>query len=73
MYSQTLHYGNGVFEGLRSYETPIGTQIFKAYEHFERLHYGCQRMGISLAYSIEELVSITYELLDRNNFRRNRE
>ncbi len=32
LYSQTLHYGNGVFEGIRSYETPGGAQIFKARE-----------------------------------------
>lgn len=69
MYSQTLHYGNGVFEGIRCYETPIGTQIFKGYNHFERLHHGCEVMGISLPYSVDELVSITYELLDRNNFK----
>lgn len=69
LYSQTLHYGNGVFEGIRSYATPIGTQIFKAHKHFARLKYGCKAMGITLDYSIEELVSIAYDLLDRNNLK----
>lgn len=69
LYSQTLHYGNGVFEGIRSYATPIGVQIFKASSHYKRLQYGCKVMGIKLDYSIEELVSITYELLDKNNLK----
>ena len=40
-YSQTLHYGIGVFEGIRSYKTEDGNKIFKAKEHFERLQYYC--------------------------------
>ena len=36
LYSQTLHYGNGVFEGIRAYKTNEGTSIFKAKEHYER-------------------------------------
>lgn len=69
MYGQTLHYGNGVFEGIRAYETPLGTQVFKAHAHYERLKYSCDVMGIELQHSVEELVSLTYELLDRNNFK----
>ncbi|MEP6926666.1 MAG: branched-chain amino acid aminotransferase, partial [Ginsengibacter sp.] len=38
LYTQTLHYGYGVFEGIRSYKTAAGkTKIFKEVEHFERL------------------------------------
>jgi branched-chain amino acid aminotransferase len=38
LYSQTIHYGYGVFEGIRSYKTASGkTKIFKEAEHFERL------------------------------------
>jgi len=36
LYAQTLHYGNGVFEGIRSYDTEDGVQVFKAKEHYER-------------------------------------
>lgn len=67
LYSQSLHYGNGVFEGIRSYKTLDGTKIFKAEAHFERLHYGAKVMGIPFNYSIEELTNITYELLKKNN------
>jgi branched-chain amino acid aminotransferase len=67
LYSQTLHYGAGVFEGIRSYETEDGALVFKAKEHYERLLYSAEKMHIKLKYSVEELVSITYELLERNN------
>lgn len=66
LYSQTLHYGNGVFEGIRTYKTKFGTQIFKAEAHYQRLKYGAEVMGIPFNYSIKELVDITYELLKRN-------
>ncbi|MBK6266475.1 branched-chain amino acid transaminase [Marivirga sp. S37H4] len=67
LYGQTLHYGNGVFEGIRAYKNDVGFNIFKAHEHFERLHYSAQLMHIDLPYSVDELVSISYELLDKNN------
>ena len=66
LYNQTMHYGNGVFEGIRSYETPDGTRIFKAKEHYDRLHYSADKMHISLRYSTEELEQITYRLLELN-------
>ena len=51
LFKQTMHYGIGVFEGIRSYETPDGTRIFKAKEHYDRLHYSAEKMHISLNYS----------------------
>ena len=66
-YAQSLHYGYAVFEGIRSYATPGGTQIFKAREHYERLHYSCRSIGLPFNYSIEELTDITYQLLEKNN------
>jgi len=67
LYGQTLHYGNGVFEGIRAYKNDVGFNIFKAHEHYERLHKSADLMHIKIPYSVEELVSISYELLDRNN------
>lgn len=67
LYGQTLHYGNGVFEGIRAYETPDGTRIFKAEEHYKRLKYSAEKMHIHFEYSVQELVNLTYELLKRNN------
>lgn len=69
LYNQTMHYGNGVFEGIRSYDTSDGTRIFKAKEHYERLHYSAEKMHIKLNYSVKELDQITYKLLELNNFK----
>lgn len=66
IYNQTMHYGSGVFEGIRSYDTPDGTRIFKAKEHFDRLHYSAEKMHIKLPYTSEELERATYKLLERN-------
>jgi branched-chain amino acid aminotransferase len=67
LYAQTLHYGNGVFEGIRSYKTEDGAQIFKAKAHYERFLYSAKAMHIPCKYTVEELTSLTYELLQKNN------
>lgn len=66
LYSQTLHYGNGVFEGIRTYKTAEGAKIFRAEAHYERLKHGAKVMGIPFNYTVEELIEITYDLLRRN-------
>ena len=66
-YAQTMHYGSGAFEGIRSYETPDGTRIFKAEEHYKRLLYSAEKMYLKVNYSVEELTSLTYQLLKKNN------
>ena len=68
LYSQTLHYGLGAFEGIRAYQTLNGTKIFKAYEHFERLKKSCALVGIPFQYETEELIQIAYQLLEKNDF-----
>src|SRR5437762_14293640 len=68
LYSQSLHYGYAVFEGIRSYNTTNGTKIFKAKEHFERLRYSAEMMQIPFNYSIEQLTKLSYELLERTDF-----
>ena len=67
LYSQTMHYGNGVFEGIRSYNTPEGVRIFKAKEHFDRLHYSANKMHIKLDISSEEMEHAAYKVLEKNN------
>lgn len=69
LYAQTLHYGNGVFEGIRSYNTEDGVKIFKAKEHYERLLYSAEKMHIKLNYTSEQLIDLTYELLEKNNLK----
>lgn len=68
LYSQSLHYGYSVFEGIRSYKTINGdTKIFKAEEHFERLKNSAKAVNLPWHWSVQELVTVTYEILDRNN------
>lgn len=68
LFGQTLHYGYGVFEGIRAYNTKNGTKIFKAKEHYERLKRSCELINIPFDFKIEELTQKTYELLELNNF-----
>ena len=67
VYAQSLHYGYAAFEGIRAYNTPQGTRVFKAREHYERLHYSCRAIGLPLTHSVEELTEISYALLAKNN------
>lgn len=67
-YDQTLHYGYGAFEGIRAYETENGVRIFKAKEHYDRLKFSCESVGIPYPFNNDELIDITYDLLERNGF-----
>ena len=68
LYSQTLHYGYGVFEGIRSYKTIAGTtKIFKAEAHFERLQQSAQALNLPYPYTVEELIEATYKVLALND------
>ncbi len=51
-YSQSLHYGYAVFEGIRSYKTESGeTKIFKPVEHYERLKNSAVALNMPYTYS----------------------
>jgi branched-chain amino acid aminotransferase len=66
-YSQSLHYGYSVFEGIRSYKTVNGeTKIFKATEHFERLKRSAEAMNMPYPWTTAQLTELTYEVLKRN-------
>lgn len=68
LYSQTLHYGYGVFEGIRSYKTASGhTKIFKEDQHFERLKNSALALNLPYEWKADELIKATYEILKRNN------
>ena len=67
LYGQSLHYGYGVFEGIRSYRTDDGeTRIFKEKEHFERLRNSAISINMPYHWNAKELIDITYRLLDMN-------
>lgn len=66
LYGQSLHYGYAVFEGIKSYKTNNGTKIFKVKEHYERLVKSAELMMMPFKYTAEEMVDITYKLLEIN-------
>jgi len=59
--THTLHYGTGVFEGIRCYETKDGPAIFRLTDHIERLHKSAKIMMMPMPYSVEELVEACKE------------
>jgi branched-chain amino acid aminotransferase len=67
-YGQSLHYGYGVFEGIRSYKTVNGeTKIFKEVEHYERLKKSAEALNMPYLFDTAELIAATYEVLKRND------
>ncbi len=68
LYSQSLHYGYAVFEGIRSYPVNGGTKLFKGAAHYDRLRRSAELMKMPFTYSTEKMVELTYEVLKRNNF-----
>jgi branched-chain amino acid aminotransferase len=68
LYGQSLHYGYAVFEGIRSYHTDNGTRIFKAREHYDRLLFSANALHIPVSYTTDQLIDLTYQLLEKNNF-----
>jgi branched-chain amino acid aminotransferase len=67
--THALHYGTGVFEGIRAYETPQGTAIFRNQDHLERLEKSAKLYYMDLPYSTEQLREVTHELIARNGFK----
>ena len=54
-FTHALHYGSGVFEGMRAYETPHGTAVFRSLDHLRRFHRSAHAYGLTIPYSPEEL------------------
>jgi branched-chain amino acid aminotransferase len=61
-----LHYGTGVFEGIRCYDTPKGPAVFRLTDHMQRLHNSAQLINMQVPYSVDDLRSATNELLSAN-------
>ena len=65
-----LHYGTGVFEGMRAYETAHrGPVIFRNQEHFERFHFSASVYDIKLGHSVDALMAATKDVLRRNGLK----
>ncbi len=64
----TLHYGFGVFEGIRCYRTEQGPAVFKLAEHMRRLQQSAAILGFEVPYSIDELIEGTRAIISVNGF-----
>ena len=65
--SHTLHYGTGVFEGVRAYKTENGPAIFRLSEHTSRLFDAASKINIKIPFSKDELNIIQCNILNQNN------
>ncbi len=64
--THTLHYGCGVFEGVRAYQTSRGAAIFRLRDHIERLFNSAKIFMIDIPYTVDELCAATVELVRVN-------
>jgi len=64
--SHALHYGSGVFEGIRCYKTVKGSAVFRLREHLRRLERSAKLYYMPVPYSLEELVRATHEVIRAN-------
>jgi branched-chain amino acid aminotransferase len=67
--THALHYGTGVFEGIRAYETERGTAIFRNRDHLDRLERSSKLYYMDLPFSKERLREAMHELIVRNGFK----
>ena len=67
--THTLHYGGGVFEGVRAYQTDQGTAIFRLHEHTSRLFNSAKIISMTLPYSPQEISQAQLDTVRKNNLR----
>lgn len=61
-----LHYGTGVFEGIRAHDTELGTAVFRLTDHLERLRRSAELYYMPLPYSAQELRTVIHDVIARN-------
>ena len=64
--SHTLHYGTGVFEGVRAYDTLNGPAIFRLKEHTNRLFDAAKKINIEVPFELDEIIHAQCETLNKN-------
>ena len=64
--THTLHYGVGVFEGVRAYHTDNGTAVFRLQEHTDRLFQSAHILGMDIPFSKEEVVQAQIDVVKQN-------
>ena len=64
--THTLHYGGGVFEGIRAYKTERGPAVFRLKDHIKRLFYSAKALEMEIPFSLEEIERAILELIKIN-------
>lgn len=64
--THALHYGSGIFEGIRCYSTPDGPAVFRLREHMERFERSGKMLFMELGYSVDEMVEAVLETIRAN-------
>ena len=67
--SHALHYGTGVFEGIRCYETPSGPAVFRLRDHLRRMERSAKIFLMEIPYSVDELTKATRALIAANRMK----
>jgi branched-chain amino acid aminotransferase len=67
--THALHYGTGVFEGIRAYETEGGTAVFRHQDHLNRLENSAKLYYMDLPFTKEQIREATHELIARSGFK----
>ena len=67
--SHTLHYGTGVFEGVRAYKTKNGAAIFRLEDHTSRLFESARLIGMKIPFDAKELNNAQYQVVKINNLK----
>jgi branched-chain amino acid aminotransferase len=67
--THVIHYGTGVFEGIRAYDSKTGTNVFRLPEHMRRLSDSCRVYRMDPSYSFEELSEAVLETIRANGYK----
>ena len=65
--THALHYGSGVFEGVRCYKTDRGPAVFRLRDHYERMERSAKIFQMEIPYSVEELMQGTFDVIKAND------
>ena len=64
--SHSMQFGSSIFEGIRCYQTPNGPAVFRLTDHLQRMVHSCRIYRIEIPYGIDDLVTATCQLVERN-------
>jgi branched-chain amino acid aminotransferase len=67
--THALHYGTGVFEGIRCYETSSGPAVFRLRDHLERMERSAKIFMMEIPFSVDELIRVTHDLVKVNRLK----